>query len=158
VRPVPRCTRLRVSGVSQLPAWRRVRIPPPQPEELYGGTKRELWTWEHNRAILFGGIYIRRPSPQRWGSGIWEINIWSRVQRNSDLRITALSKASNNCKTETRPLVKEGIPHQQTRNRLTEKSSGLGLKIDDWHQETLILTRLWIWLWFWLELDSVKSE
>jgi hypothetical protein len=59
-----------------------------------------------------------------WGwrkgkSRIWDSKIWSRVSRDSDLRMTALAKASSNCKWQTRPLVRESAPHQQNRNCLT---------------------------------------
>jgi hypothetical protein len=40
--------------------------------------------------------------------------------------MTALAKASSNCKRQARPLVREGAPHQQTRTCLT-------------------VTRIWSW-------------
>jgi hypothetical protein len=52
-------------------------------------------------------------------SRIWESKIWSRVQRDSDPRITALAKASSNCPRQTHPLDRETAPHQQTRSGLT---------------------------------------
>jgi hypothetical protein len=36
-----------------------------------------------------------------------------------DPKMTALPRASNNCKRQTRPLVRESAPLQQTRNCLT---------------------------------------
>jgi hypothetical protein len=45
--------------------------------------------------------------------------IWSRVPWDSNPRITALARASSNSKQQTRPLVRESAPHQQTRNCLT---------------------------------------
>jgi hypothetical protein len=42
--------------------------------------------------------------------------IWPRVLRNSDPKMTALAMTSSNCKRQTRPLVREGAPNQQTRN------------------------------------------
>jgi hypothetical protein len=33
--------------------------------------------------------------------------------------MTALARTSSNCKRQTHPLVREGAPHQQTRNCLT---------------------------------------
>jgi hypothetical protein len=36
------------------------------------------------------------------------------------------NKKSSNCKRQTRPLVREGAPHQQTRSSLTVKNCGLG--------------------------------
>jgi hypothetical protein len=44
--------------------------------------------------------------------------IWPRVPRDSDPRMTALARASSNCKRQTPPLVRESAPHQQTRNCL----------------------------------------
>jgi hypothetical protein len=66
------------------------------------------------------GGYIRRPDGQaRLGeSRIWDSKIRSRVPRDSGLRMTVLARASNNCKRQTRPLVRESAPHQQTRNCL----------------------------------------
>jgi hypothetical protein len=69
-----------------------------------------------------GGVeYLHRDPTsrrRRWNgkSQIWESKIWSRVQRGSDQRMTALARASSNCKRQTRPLIRESAPHQQTRN------------------------------------------
>jgi hypothetical protein len=49
-------------------------------------------------------------------SQIWDSKIWSRVPKDSDPRTTVLARASSNCKRQTRPLVREGAPNQQTRN------------------------------------------
>jgi hypothetical protein len=38
---------------------------------------------------------------------------------DSDRRMTALARASSNCKRQTRPLVRKSAPHQQTRNSPT---------------------------------------
>jgi hypothetical protein len=40
-------------------------------------------------------------------------------QRTETPRMTALARASRNCKRQTRPLVRESAPNQQTRNCLT---------------------------------------
>jgi hypothetical protein len=50
---------------------------------------------------------------------IWDSKAWSWVPQDSDPRMTALSRTSSNCKWQTRPVVREGAPHQQTRNCLT---------------------------------------
>jgi hypothetical protein len=69
-----------------------------------------------------GGVeYLHRdPASRRrrrkGKSRIWESKIWSRAQRNSDPRMTALARASSNSKRQTRPLVRQNAPHQQTRN------------------------------------------
>jgi hypothetical protein len=58
--------------------------------------------------------------PSRLGeSRIRDRKIWSRVPRDSDPRMTVLAKSSSNCKRQTRPLVRDSAPHQQTRNCLT---------------------------------------
>jgi hypothetical protein len=45
---------------------------------------------------------------------------------NSDPRLTALASTSRKCKMQTRPLVREGTPHQQTHKCLTVIKSGHG--------------------------------
>jgi hypothetical protein len=46
--------------------------------------------------------------------------IWSSVQWDSDLIRTALARPSSNSKLQTRHFVREGAPHQETRNCQTE--------------------------------------
>jgi hypothetical protein len=45
---------------------------------------------------------------------IWGTKVWSRVPRDSDPRMTVLMRTSSNCKGQTRPLVWESAPHQQS--------------------------------------------
>jgi hypothetical protein len=45
------------------------------------------------------------------GSRIWDSKMWSRVPRESDLRITALARASGNCKPHTDPLLGEDVAY-----------------------------------------------
>jgi hypothetical protein len=47
---------------------------------------------------------------------IWDSKIWPRILQDSDPKMTALARTSSNCKQQTRPLVREGAPDQQTRN------------------------------------------
>jgi hypothetical protein len=47
-------------------------------------------------------------------SQIWESKLGPRFLRDSDPKLTALAKASSNSKRQTRPLVREGTPNQQT--------------------------------------------
>jgi hypothetical protein len=69
-----------------------------------------------------GGVeYLHRNpvSPRRRRKGksrIWDSKVWSHVPRDSDSRMTALARASSNCKRETHPLIRESAPHQQSRN------------------------------------------
>jgi hypothetical protein len=56
-----------------------------------------------------GGVEYLHRSPasrRRRGkkkSGIWDSNIWSRVARGSDPKMTALARSSGNCKRKPRP-------------------------------------------------------
>jgi hypothetical protein len=65
----------------------------------------------------------RSPASRRWRrkgkSRIWDSKIWSRDPRVLDPKMTALARASSNCKRQTRPLVRESAPYQHTRNCLT---------------------------------------
>jgi hypothetical protein len=45
-----------------------------------------------------------------------------KVPRDSGPKMTAVARTMSNCKRQTRPLVRESAPHQQTRNCLTVKS------------------------------------
>jgi hypothetical protein len=66
-----------------------------------------------------GGVeYLHRdPASRKRGrkgkSRIWDSKIWPRVLRDPDPKMTALVKASSNCKRQTRPLVREGAPNQR---------------------------------------------
>jgi hypothetical protein len=56
---------------------------------------------------------------RKWKSQIWDNKIWMRVPRDSDPKMTALARTSSNCKRQTRPLVRDNAPNQQTRKCLT---------------------------------------
>jgi hypothetical protein len=49
-------------------------------------------------------------------SRIWGSIIWPSVLRDSDTKMTSLARFSSNFKRQTRLLVREGAPNQQTRN------------------------------------------
>jgi hypothetical protein len=72
-----------------------------------------------------GGVEYLHRSPasrrrrRKWKSRIWKSKIWSWVPRDSNPRMTALASTSSNCKRQTRPLVRDRAPHQQTRNGQT---------------------------------------
>jgi hypothetical protein len=55
---------------------------------------------------------------QKGKSRIGDSKIWSRVPWDSDPRMIALARASSSCKRQTRPLIRQRAPHQQTRNCL----------------------------------------
>jgi hypothetical protein len=77
-------------------------------------TKREPSAWGYNWATLFLGNINTR---------IWSVRLGSlkseTINYGHDPRITALAKASSNCKQQTCPLIREGTQHQQTHNYLT---------------------------------------
>jgi hypothetical protein len=49
--------------------------------------------------------------------------------------MTALARASSNCKRQTRALVREGVPRQQTRNCMTV------IKISSWAPDECLTPR-----------------
>jgi hypothetical protein len=59
-------------------------------------------------------------------SRIRNSKIWSRVPRESEPRMTMLTRPSSNWKRQTRPLVTEVSPHQLTRNCQSNRNLGLG--------------------------------
>jgi hypothetical protein len=82
--------------------------------------KKKPSAWGYNWATLFLG----HTNTGTWPSNVRESRIsdstiWSRVPRDSDLRMIVLARTSSSCKRQTRPLVREVVPHQQTRNWLT---------------------------------------
>jgi hypothetical protein len=84
------------------------------------GTQWKPSAWGYNWVTLFLGDINTGTWPSRLGeSRIWDSKIWSRVPRDSDQRMIALARTSSNCKRQTRSLVRENAPHQQTRNCLT---------------------------------------
>jgi hypothetical protein len=74
-----------------------------------------------SREITCMGEYLHRdPASRRrrrkGKSRIWDNKIGPRILRVSDPKMTALARASSNCKRLTFPIVREGVPNQQTRN------------------------------------------
>jgi hypothetical protein len=87
---------------------------------VVGGEKREPSTWGYNWAPLYwGDINTGSWLSRLVESRIWGSKIWSWVPWDLDSRMTALARASSNCKWQTCSLIREGAPHQQTRNCLT---------------------------------------
>jgi hypothetical protein len=122
-------------------------------------TKLKPSAWAYNWASLFLGDINAGTWPSRLEeSRFWDSKIWSWVPRDSDMRMSALARASSNCKRQTRHLVRDGAPIQQARNCLTVT------KIWSWAPDRcLTLDRLadWpsavTWLWLWLELRQSES-
>jgi hypothetical protein len=84
-----------------------------------------LWLWLAFEVVPCGGgvEYLHRsPASRRrrrkGKSRIWDSKILSRVPRDSDSRMIALTRVSSNFKRQTRPLVGESAPHQQTHSCL----------------------------------------
>jgi hypothetical protein len=84
-----------------------------------------LWLRVEESRICCGGVFeylhsspLSRRRPRKWKSGIWGSKIYSRVPRDSYTRMTALARASSKCKRQTRPLVRDSVPQQQTCNSL----------------------------------------
>jgi hypothetical protein len=80
--------------------------------------------YSQSRFPCGGGVEYLHRSPvnrrRQWkGKSRIRQQIWSRVPRDSDARMTALTRTTSNCKRQTRPLVRESVPLQQTRNCLT---------------------------------------
>jgi hypothetical protein len=95
----------------------------------------------YNWATLFLGDRNTGTWPTRLGeSQIWDGKIWSWVLRDSDLRITALARASSNCKWQTCPLFRKGASHQQSCNCLTI------IKIWYWAPDGCLTPRQTDWL------------
>jgi hypothetical protein len=59
-----------------------------------------------------------QPQPPGWGSLKWDSKIWSWVLQDLDPRLTTLARPISNCmsKLQANPLVREGVPHQETLN------------------------------------------
>jgi hypothetical protein len=111
------------SGLDHMEKWKfltlpEIELPPPgRPARSQSLSVKKM---EHtargcNWATLFlGDINTGTWPPRLGGCRIWD----------SNLKITALARASRNCKRQTRPLVRNSIP-QQTRN-WQQQRSGLG--------------------------------
>jgi hypothetical protein len=80
-------------------------------------TKLTPSAWGYNWASLFLGDINAGTWPSRLEeSRIWDSKILSWVPRESDPRMTALVRASSNCKRQTRHLVREGALQKQDSN------------------------------------------
>jgi hypothetical protein len=59
------------------------------------------------------------PVPGGYKYGDVAIQVWGSLKFDSDSRMTALSRPSNNSKLQTHPFFREGVPLQRARNCLT---------------------------------------
>jgi hypothetical protein len=74
-------------------------------------------SWRCKWAYLFLGSINTGIFPSRLGdSWVWDSKIRSWNPRDSDRRMTALTRISSNFKRQVRPLIQRGCPHQQIRN------------------------------------------
>jgi hypothetical protein len=77
---------------------------------IYKKDNKTDCAWGYNWDTLFLGDINTGTRPSRLGeSRIWDSKIWSRVPRESDLRMFVLMRASNNCKLEAHPLVRGNV-------------------------------------------------
>jgi hypothetical protein len=91
-----------------------------------------------NWATLFLGDINTLTWPSRSEeSRIWDSKIWSWIPRVSDPRMTALARASKNCKRQIHPHVREGAPYQQIRKCLEVITFWSWAAMGAWHQERL---------------------
>jgi hypothetical protein len=91
------------------PFWGGFEYPHRSPA-IFGGYKSEPIACGYNRATLFLGRYKYGNLALQVGeSRIWESKIWSRVPLDSTPRMTALARASSNCKRQTDPLLREDV-------------------------------------------------
>jgi hypothetical protein len=69
---------------------------------------------------------------------LWNMKDQTESQVESDPRTTALARTRSNCKRQTRPLVRESAPYQQTRNCPTaKKKSGRKPQMGALYQDRL---------------------
>jgi hypothetical protein len=87
-------------------------------------------------------------------SQIWDSKIWSRVPRDSDLRKTALARASSIYKRQTRPLVREGAPQKQDCNCQIVIWSWVS---DGARHQDLLADWPSVAMWLWLGLESLET-
>jgi hypothetical protein len=79
-------------------------------------------------------MQIRGPGPPGWrGLESETVKRWSCVPRDSDPRKTALTRVGSSCKQQTRLLVREGAPRQQSPH-MSDSNKNLVLAPDgaDW--------------------------
>jgi hypothetical protein len=77
---------------------------------VVGGDKKGTQCLGYNRSTLFLGDINTGIWPSRLGeSRISDNKIWSWVSWDSDLRMTALARANNNCNRQTHPLIREDV-------------------------------------------------
>jgi hypothetical protein len=103
------------------------------------------------------GIHART-WPSRFGeSRIWDSKTCWPVPRDSDPRMTALATTCSNCKWQTRSLVRDSAPHQQTRNCLTVTKICPWTRDGTWQEDRLASWQLVVtYLWFWFKLLVLK--
>jgi hypothetical protein len=88
-------------------------------------------------------LFLGEINTETWSSKLgvyklWDSKIQLRVLRDSNPRKTALARPNSKWKLHTHPLVREGVPHQQTRNCLKEQKGreiDPGYQMSAWHQD-----------------------
>jgi hypothetical protein len=108
------------------------------------------------------GEWIQESGPPGWGSLKNRDNkICSSVPWDSDLRMAALAMPGKNWKLQTRLLVREGAPYQQTCNCLKIIKERLGKfcsgsQMGAWHQYGLA-DWLSVVMWHWLDYEESRD-
>jgi hypothetical protein len=77
---------------------------------VVGGDEKGTQCLKYNRAKLFLRDINTGTWPSRLGeSQIWDNIMWSWVSRDSNLRVTPLTRTSSNCKRQTHLLVRKDV-------------------------------------------------
>jgi hypothetical protein len=90
-----------------------------------GGEKREptIWVVTKSPCVRFDIPPAQKQGHPVSGLGVYriwhrKIRVWPWVSRDSHARWTALESTSSNCKGQTRPSIRDGVPHPETPNCL----------------------------------------
>jgi hypothetical protein len=114
------------------PVWRRL-------ESYRSAASRKGLRGENQYwAILFLGRYKYGELALHVGkSQILDSKIRSCVVLDSVPRMTALARTSSNLKLQIHSLVREGAPHEQSRNSDSKEKPAYGPQMGNWHQDRL---------------------
>jgi hypothetical protein len=149
-------------------------------------TKREPSARGYNWATLFLGDINTGTWPSRLGGVSNESNIWSRVLRDLDPRVTALARPRSNCTINYRPVpLSERAPHsknpatvktvknkiwswaldgypplRQTGQLTVGQQHNFNLKSEQLCSQSSVSTKQWQWLadnqWPWDEIGDIR--
>jgi hypothetical protein len=126
------------ASLSTLVTARFIRVPVTTDKQITTDECKNCWTECFvfgSRALIKGHVidsqveYLHRNPASRTKrrkgkSRILDRKMWSRVPRDSGPKMIALARTKSNYKRQTRPLVRDSAPYQQTRNCLDVTNSG----------------------------------